>query len=177
MGRRGPRPTPNKVLEARGSRRTRKAASSTCTPTMPMMPTWLDAEARKVWRRIVPELAAWGTLTAIDANALGRCCVTWVEWTRAAEQVRREGQAVPIMDQAGNIKRWRIHPAVAIMHKSAGMLLRLEQEFSMTPASRARAGLDVDEALERADDEAFDFDAGPIAGRISEPDDGGGQAP
>jgi phage terminase small subunit len=51
MGKRGPQPTPTKILQLRGSWRAKKRpANVSQTPLKSHAPAWLDAEAKKIWK-------------------------------------------------------------------------------------------------------------------------------
>ena len=104
---------------------------------------WLDADAKKVWRQVVPPLRAMGVLTRIDGKAVARYCTSWVRWRRAIEFIREHGEVYPLKDDAGKIRYLQQFPQVAIASRLALELTRLEQEFGMTPASRTRISVPV----------------------------------
>ncbi len=49
----------------------------------------------------------------------------------------------PLKDEAGQTKCFQQWPQVAIAHKLALQLTRLEQEFGMTPSARTRIPVSV----------------------------------
>ncbi len=51
--------------------------------------------------------------------------------------MKDHGPVFPIRDENGNLKYLQQIPQVGMANKLAAMLLRIEQEFGMTPASRA----------------------------------------
>ena len=73
-----------------------------------------------------------------DARTLERYCVEFVLWWKAKEFVSKYGVKFPLKDEKGQVKCWQQFPEVAEMHKRGQTLLRIEQEFGLTPASRAR---------------------------------------
>src|SRR5436190_15390030 len=73
MGRRGPPPTPAPILKLRGTIRSDRVHNAPDGPAgKPICPTWLDDEAKLVWKQIIPMLAAKKVLTRIDRNSLSR---------------------------------------------------------------------------------------------------------
>lgn len=144
MGRRGPTPTPTEVLKQRGSRR---AAARTGEPKpeakTPRCPTWLSKEAKAVWKQVAKQLAELGVLTEIDGNALARYCSLWVRWRRATAHLEANGETYPLLDEKGNVRCLQQYPEVAIVNKLSVLLLRLEQEYGLTPAARTRIRVDV----------------------------------
>ena len=94
-----------------------------------------------MWRRIVPLLDNMGVLTKVDGNALARYCETWARWRAASEFVVEHGETFPLMDRHGNVVGHRSLPHARVATQLSGELLRLEQQFGLTPA--ARVGLCV----------------------------------
>ena len=86
MGRRGPTPTPTEVLKLRGSTlvtKHRERTEAKGPAGKPRCPEWLDADAKAMWRKLVPQLATMGVLTLVDGNALARYCRLWSRWRKA----------------------------------------------------------------------------------------------
>jgi len=141
MGRRGPPPTPTEILKLHGSKLVNKRREQTEAKGpagKPSCPTWLDKDAKKAWKQLVPMLEFMGVLTRIDANALARYCETWVRWRHAQEFLKQKGEVYPLKDESGKVKCLMPFPQVAIANSLAQQLLRLEQEFGLTPAARTR---------------------------------------
>jgi len=144
MGRRGPSPTPTPILKLRGSKRVTKTRErhEVSGPTgTPDCPEWLDDDARKAWEELVPLLEGMGVLTRIDGNALARYCRLWARWRKAEAFIQEKGEMYPLRGDDGKVKCFQQWPQVAIAHKLAQQLTRLEQEFGMTPSARARLQL------------------------------------
>ncbi len=162
MGRRGPPPTPLAVLKMRGSTlvsRRREATQVQVPPGVPRCPTWLDDQAQVAWRQLVPLLTGMGVLTRLDAQALARYCRLWSRWRKVEAFIEERGEMYPLKDESGHIKCFQQWPQVAIAAKLSQQLTRLEQEFGLTPAARARlqappAGSQIRDAKDRF------FDAG-----------------
>jgi P27 family predicted phage terminase small subunit len=138
MGRRGPAPTPTKLLDARGS--WRGSANAEPMPAgKPIPPPWLQGDAKVVWDEMLDQFCSTlGVITTRDRNALARYCDVFVRWRKAADFLEKNGDVFPINDAKGKLKCLQQFPQVAIYRNLALMLLRLEQEFGLTPASRTR---------------------------------------
>ena len=141
MGKRGPRPTPTTILKLRGSSlATRKRAQSELQAPegTPDPPSWLADDARDMWDALVPMLTGMGVLARIDGNALSRYCRLWSRWRAAEAFIDKNGDAYPIRDESGQVRYLQQFPQVAIAHRLALQLTKLEQEFGMTPSARSR---------------------------------------
>lgn len=146
MGRRGPAPTPTRILELRGSTLvTKRRLKGEPKPPRGRMacPDWLDKRAKAVWKQVVPMLIGMGVLTKIDRNALERYCRTYSRWREAEDFIDKHGSVYPLKDEKGKTKCVQQWPQVAIANKLSIQLTRMEQEFGMTPSARARIQVDV----------------------------------
>lgn len=147
MGKRGPAKTPTEVLKKKGSWRGKARAKK--EPSSPSanirVPKEMTKDARKVWRQMLPKLQTMRVMTEADVNALARYCELLVRWWKANDFLQEHGDTYPIYetDAHGNrrIKYVQQFPQVSIVRNLSATLLRLEQEFGLTPA--ARASLDV----------------------------------
>ena len=139
MGTRGPPPTPSSVLKRRGSWRcNRNPSEPRPEPGRPRCPSWLGDYAKAAWRHLVPMLDRMGVLTKVDRNALARYCVLWSRWRKAEEFIRDRGDSYLVKDEAGGLKAIKPYPQVRMANQLAEQLLRLEQQFGMTPSARTR---------------------------------------
>ena len=141
MGRRGPAPTPTGILKLRGSTlvtKRRQKSEAKGPAGKPRCPDWLDEHGKAMWRQLVPLLDAMRVLTRIDGNALARYCRLWSRWRKAEAFIDEKGEMYPLRDERGQVKYFQQWPQVAIAHKLALQLSRLEQELGMTPAARTR---------------------------------------
>jgi P27 family predicted phage terminase small subunit len=135
MGARGPRPTPTKILQVRGSWRANGRASEP-RPRIgkPKCPAWLDAAAKAKWRTLARELSAIGLLTVIDGDALAVYCQAWAEFQLATETLQREGRTI----KAGDAGYRAPHPAVAQQRSAWKAIKEFAALFGLDPADRGR---------------------------------------
>jgi P27 family predicted phage terminase small subunit len=77
-------------------------------------------------------------LAAVDRNALARYCTLGSRWKAAELFLQKHGSVYTLKDEAGSVRCVQQFPQVAIAHRLALALSRLEAEFGMTPSGRAR---------------------------------------
>ena len=139
MGRRGPKPKPTAMLKLSGStwvNETRAGRGNEPKPEVsePKCPVWLkDRSAKAHWKRLVKELVLIDVLTVVDGDALARLCITYSRFIEAQTMLSEEGQVIE-SEKGGQIRS----PWSKIAEITGAQLLRLEQEFGLTPSSRAR---------------------------------------
>lgn len=145
--RRGPAPTPTKILEVRGSRRAgRNPSEPQPDKGRPRMPAWLKGTARREWKAIVEMLDRMGILTKVDRNALARYCRLWQRWRKAEEFIEEHGDQYPMKNKKGVTIGFRLFPSARMASVLAVELRRLECEFGLTPASRTRITAEATQA-------------------------------
>ena len=83
-----------------------------------------------------------GVLTMVDQRALARYCHLWIQWRDTQAFIKENGLVYPLKDDKGNVKYVAQWPQVGVGNKLAAQLTRLEQEFGMSPSSRARISVD-----------------------------------
>ncbi|MHC4222602.1 MAG: phage terminase small subunit P27 family [Planctomycetota bacterium] len=140
----------------RGSwRANRNPAEPKPEPGRPRCPKWLDSHAKATWKHVVPLLERMGVLTRIDRNALVRYCVLWARWRKAEEFLRDHGETHVVKDAQGQVKGLRPYPQVRMANQIAEQLLRLEQQFGMTPSSRTRIEVPQQESQDDRDKQRY----------------------
>jgi P27 family predicted phage terminase small subunit len=85
-------------------------------------------------------------MTEADIEAIGRYCAMWAEWKKNYEMVKRNGDVLTIWesdpsDPTGKkqrVKYMQPTPYATQMKSLATLLLRIEQEFGLTPSSRSQ---------------------------------------
>lgn len=127
MGKRGPAPTPLKVLKARGSWLGNVNPAAPEGPAgAPRCPGWLDAAGKACWKETVANLAALGLLARTDGKALAGFCERWSFYLRVVKALR----AVTGLED---------HKTLMTMASAAYRdCIRGCQEFGLSPSARAR---------------------------------------
>jgi len=139
MGRRGPPPKPVALHELHGNPGKRPLKGKPKPPVeAPSCPKSLSPAARKVWKRIVPQLKMMGVLAAVDRDALVAYCRTYARWEAAEDFLEKHGEVYPIRDEAGRVRYMQQFPQVAIARNLLQTLRAYQQEFGLTPSARSR---------------------------------------
>ena len=144
MGRPGPAPTPTNQLARRGSRLVAERTAEPLPPAeRPDPPEHLTPDEQTAWAAVAARLHGLHLLYNTDALAIERYARMVVRWRRAAAFIEQYGETYPLKDLAGNVRCFQPFPEVAIYSNLNTALLRLEQEFGLTPAARARLGIEL----------------------------------
>lgn len=150
MGKRGPRKQPTKLRLLRGDpSKEGRNADEPIPPAGPLdPPSHVTGAALEKWNEVAPQLQAMRILTTADRETLARYCLYFEQFVKYAEQVRRGLDVLVIRDDAGKVKYIQSTPAATMFVKLGQSLLRIEQEFGLTPS--ARAGMSVDNAAQES---------------------------
>lgn len=176
MGRRGPQPKTPEQKKLEGVHR--KWETSAAAPPeskmslpagAPQRPEWLSATARRIWDRVVPQLAAIRILSDVDAEQLANYCDAQALVVKLSRQLEREGTTVVInKTKEGKGGQKVPNPTIHVLKEARAEARRLAREYGLTAASRASISnpsrgddlLDANErmaAAGRASDEAEKF--------------------
>ncbi len=139
MGKRGPPKKPTAIKRAEGNpgKRPLNGREPQPDPSAPKCPQQLSKRAKAAWKKVVPQLQRMGVLTRIDGEALARYCAMLARYWDAEDFMKEHGPVFPIRDENGNLKYLQQIPQVGMANKLAVMLLRIEEQFGMTPSSRS----------------------------------------
>lgn len=138
MGRRGPAPKPTALKLVQGTYRADRAPNNEPMPepAVPSCPSWLGREAKREWRRIVPELEQLGLLSRIDRSALAAYCQAYGEWWEMEREIQKNGR-VQVTDTGYEV----IRPCVGIRDRALDRMYRYLREFGLSPSSRTRVSV------------------------------------
>jgi P27 family predicted phage terminase small subunit len=135
MGQRGPKPTPTRILRARGSKLAKQRAGT--EPALPCQippaPAWLDTTAKKEWKRLVKLLRDMGIITRIDRDLLAMLCMALSEYQTAVAEIAKSGAVVE-----GSTGSPVVSPWVRIRDKAVEKTLQLAPHFGLSAATRPR---------------------------------------
>lgn len=152
MGKRGPAPQPSILKYIRGNPSKETLNSDEPTPDLVpetlSPPAWLDGMALAKWKECVPVLSRMRVLTEADTEPLARYCTLWEQWKVNYDRVKQIGGEITHLeadptrnDGKLRIKYSQVAPWASQMTKLAVLLLRIEQEFGLTPSSRSQVTL------------------------------------
>ncbi len=143
MGVRGPAPKPTSLVVFEGNRGRRPINDREPKPRMisPKCPAYLDEEAQKEWKRLIPILRRMRILTEADGIALGNLCQAYSTMTKAQVQLAANG--LLYKTKSGYIQQ---SPLLGIVNSQIEIINRLCREFGLTPSSRTRLIADRDDS-------------------------------
>ncbi len=141
MARRGPKPEPAAVKEAKGNPGRRPVGTDPVAPTdlstaKVEMPRWLTGQGRIIWNRLAPRLTAQKLLSASDAETFARYCRNFARWLKMQKELDKEGETYESESAHGKLKR--AHPAFLISDRLERMMMAVEDRFGLNPAERQR---------------------------------------
>ena len=139
MGRRGVKPMPSALRIARGTHLERLNQHEPQPPADNVVPpSWLEGDALAKWHELAPQLTALRVMTNLDVDALARYCITFAEWRKHLSFCQKGGDVLVLKDDTGRVKFASVSPSATLVNKYATQLLRIGQEFGMTPSSRSQ---------------------------------------
>jgi len=130
------KPTALKILEGNPGKRPLNLNEPKPKPITPNCPRWLLPEAKKEWKRVVPELERLGLLTCVDGAALAGYCQSWARYVEAEKYLSSHSTAFET--QSGYMQQV---PQVSIAQKYLKICQSFMAEFGLTPSSRGRMSL------------------------------------
>ena len=135
---------PLATLKLKGSHHAKyhRQNEPTPTPGEPSRPENLSDAELEVYDQITEKLAHMGVLAITDGKTIERYAHTYLRYWTAAEFVRKNGETFPIRDKDGTLKGVALLPQAKLLNTLAPLLLKMEQEFGLTPSSRASIQLD-----------------------------------
>ncbi len=132
---RGPAPKPTALKIIQGNPGGKRLNENEPKPKVvcPPAPSFLDAEAKKEWRRVAKMLSKNRILTEADIPALQMYVVEYSTWKEAVENLNRDDIIYETDNKYKQQSIW-----LTIRNRSFDNLRKMLQEFGMTPASRSR---------------------------------------
>jgi P27 family predicted phage terminase small subunit len=138
--RRGRKPDPGAVKEAKGNPGKRRVAKDTAVALAATggvePPVWLKDEGLKVWARLAPNVVRLKLLTPVDAEAFGRYCRNLARWLKMQKRLDEVGEIYVIETASGEVRR--PDPSFIIADRIERQLLAAEAVFGLNPAERQR---------------------------------------
>jgi P27 family predicted phage terminase small subunit len=98
----------------------------------PTCPDWLIPEAKKEWRRIVPNLEHLGLATDLDLGVLAGYCQSYARWKEAETELKDTYR------EMGDKGYMNIHPLVTVSHKYQDKMLKYAAELGLSPSARTK---------------------------------------
>ena len=130
---RPPKPTALKELAGNPGKRPLNRNEPKPRVTIPTAPSWLTVEGKKEYRRTAKLLLGMRVLTEADMVALASYAHEFDEWRRACNVLALEGKVIT-SEKGGKY----LHPMWGVANTHFKNMIKLMQEFGLTPASRTR---------------------------------------
>lgn len=155
------KPTALHVVEGTFRKEPRERAAHEPKPAKGIgtAPTWLTAEQKTMWARLVRDSAP-GVLKKSDRGSFERYVVLSCACAKIMRQFATEGSALMVADARNSAT---LNPLLRAMRQLSVELRHLETELGFTPASRSRIRVDdadgkkadpLSEFLDDGDDES-----------------------
>ena len=104
----------------------------------PSCPQWLLPEAKREWRRVLPELERCGVLTQVDRAALATYCQAWARYVEAEEKITQYGDVL----KSNKSDYTQVSPYITISRQMSQIVKAFATEFGLTPGSRTRISVE-----------------------------------
>jgi P27 family predicted phage terminase small subunit len=100
---------------------------------LPTCPSYLDTEAAREWRRILPLLHQMHGVGRVDRAVIAVYCTSYSDVKRLEAELRNNGETYTTHNGMQHIR-----PEVEILSKARGRLLQSAAALGMSPVSRKR---------------------------------------
>ena len=143
MGARGPARKPAELEDLHGNPGHRKNGGNLQFPKpseCPKPPQFLDAIAKREWKRCAPQIFKVGILTEADISAFAAYCASYSTWVHAekALQAKKTDSKSPAVLTYVNLKGVVAPlPEIGIAQQAKKDMLTFAREFGLTPSARA----------------------------------------
>jgi P27 family predicted phage terminase small subunit len=137
--------------------------------TLPKVPSWITADAKREYKRVLKLLAEAGQehISQLDAAALTAYAVNWAAWVESEKILQRDGSTVSknsVNRSTGNVTGTTevVSPWVRISKERLQSLLKAATALGFDPRSRSSLALpepkekgdSIEDYLEGEDDDA-----------------------
>lgn len=150
-GRSGRKPKPTNVLKLTGNYRPDRHGriEPEPPPVIPKAPKYIRGIALAEWERITKLLAEVRCVTELDMAALAAYCIEYARYVNANNKLR----VIRTMLSESTKGTKMPHPLLRVADRAFNNMIRLCQEFGLTPAARTRLDIKaisgVEDPLER----------------------------
>ena len=114
---------------------------------IPDPPSFLTADAKAEWRRLIAEVCRLGLFTVADERAFANYCQAFGRWVAAEKLIAKMAKDDPVShgllvksSSTGNMIK---NPLLTIASVASSEMMKHACEFGFTPASRARIAAGV----------------------------------
>lgn len=138
MAGRPPKPTKLKLLQGNPGKRelNKNEPNPQVGEDIPKPPSWMETQAKKEWKRIVPELHRLELLTMVDHPSLVAYCQAYARFVECEKIIKKQGMTFETPN--GYVQQ---RPEIAISNNAQKIMKEFAAQFGLTPSSRGRLNL------------------------------------
>jgi len=119
------------------------AAGAAGTPAgageAPACPSFLTAEAKKEWKRIIDDLVALGVVQKIDRGELAVYCQAWADWKFAREKIAELQEKGYVENTPSGYKQ--ISSWMQVANRAEERMRSAGNSFGLNPSTRSRLSM------------------------------------
>lgn len=114
-------------------------------PKPPRPPSWLCAEAKREWQRVVRSFREQGRdLVEADRGPLACYCESWATYVQATREARNK----PVVQGSHGPRK---NPACQVANEARIAVLQFARDFGLTPAARSRMKIETGDQVDPVD--------------------------
>ncbi len=159
MGKRGVKPqsTVLKLLRGNPGKRALNKLEPQPARDAIVPPAYLVGASLDKWNQVLPGLLATGVITNADIETLSRYCTMYEQFLFCLAEIRAGRDQIELKHpETGELLNIKSTPAGLNSHKLAASMLRIEQEFGLTPSARSGiVGKKIDKVEDGIDPRIF----------------------
>lgn len=124
-------------------------------------PDYFEPEAKKEWERSISKLMDMSVLAVADYALFEAYCVEYGRYVRLEKEIQAEGETIEILNyfkgrdgEQGSIKSvsQAMNPKCRLRKEAHDSMVRLAQQFGLTPVSRSRVNAQKEKKSDPLDD-------------------------
>jgi len=136
MGARGPKKKPHALRLLQGTEKKSSKKDPRPESAIPSCPSFLNAVAKREWKRVTKELNAIGLISNLDRSMLAGYCTAWARFVEAEQAMQKIGSPL-IKTSAGYIQ---LSPYLTIANRALDQIRRFGASLGLSPADRVGLG-------------------------------------
>lgn len=122
-----------------------------------VVPSWLDREAKKIFKAKAGQLISIGVLTELDLGLLALYANSLSLIVDASKEIQKTGKVNTVYNDEGKIIAFLVNPMFKIMNDNMKIINQIGSQFGFSPTSRA-AIMALATKKEGPKDDFADFD-------------------
>lgn len=112
-------------------------------------PSWLNDDAKKIFRKLVRDFESTELLVNVDVYALAFFCDSYSDYIRFTQIILKEGDQLEHTNKAGETNKVP-HPLLTKKKQAFEQCMKVMGEFGLSPSSRTK----IIQSLDKGEDES-----------------------